>query len=238
MGQAIHYSADGLQLTGYLSEPAAGGPVPGVLVAHEAMGLNDHIRSRADRLAEHGYAAFALDLYGAADLELAEAQPKSAEIMRTPGLLLSRGLAGLNAFLDRPNVDAKRIAAIGFCQGGSTIMELARAGAPFKAVVGFHPGFTRPAGSVQASVSGKVLMMVGDADPVVTADERATFIEEMRSSGADWELHVFGGVGHSYTNPRIDELGYPGFAYSPAADERSWQMMLALLSDVFADERA
>jgi dienelactone hydrolase len=109
--------------------------------------------------------------------------------------------------MNLPAVDT-RLAAIGFCQGGSTVLELARSGAPLLAVIGFHPGFHRPAGSVDARIKAKVLMMSGDADPVVSAEDRSAFIDEMRSIGADWQLHLFGGVGHSYTNTKIGEYGF------------------------------
>jgi dienelactone hydrolase len=234
MLEPIHYTAGELALTGYLAKPRLRGPLPGVLVAHEAIGLNDHIKRRARQLADLGYVAFALDLYGAHDLDLAQAQVKSAEVMRTPGLLLERARAGLNVLEECPLVDRDRLAAVGFCQGGVTIMELARGGAPLKAVVGFHPGFKRPEGSVSGPISAKVLMMVGDQDPVVSEDERAGFVDEMRSTGADWEMHMFGGVGHSFTNPGIDDFGFPGFAYAPHADRRSWQMMAALLEETFS----
>jgi dienelactone hydrolase len=229
----VEYSADGIALTGYFAEPEGAGDAPGILIAHEAMGVNDHVRNRALRLAELGYAAFAMDLYGEADLDLESARLKSAELMRTPGLLLRRARAGLDTFAGLPRVDGKRLAAIGFCQGGSTLLELARSGAPLLAVVGFHPGFHRPPDSKDGAFAGKVLMMCGDADSVVSADDRAGFMDEMRRSGADWRLHLFGGVGHSFTNPGIDEYGFPGFAYDAAADRRSWDMMKSLLAEVF-----
>lgn len=221
-------------LTGYLADGARDSRAPGVLVAHEAIGMNDHVKGRAERLANLGYVALVLDLYGAAELDLPTAQKMSAELMRTPGLLLTRAMAGLEVLARHPGADADRLAAIGFCQGGSTVLELARSGAPLKAVVGFHPGFHRPAGSADAPIAAKVLMMSGDADPVVTEADRASFVEEMRSVNADWQLHVFGGVGHSFTNPGIDAYGFPGFAYDAIADARSWQLMRDLLEEVFA----
>ena len=229
----IQYSAEGVTLTGYLAEPDGTDRVPGVLIAHEAMGIGAHVKGRAEALAELGYAAFAIDLYGAADLPLDEARVRSAELMRTPGLLRSRARAGLDALLQVPRVDPRRIAAIGFCQGGSTVLELARTGAPLLAVVGFHPGFQRPAGSVDSAIGAKVLMICGDADPVVSEEDRAGFVKEMREAKADWQLHLLGGVGHSFTNKAIDDYGFAGFAYDEAADRRSWQLMRSLLAEVF-----
>ena len=229
----VEYACGPTQLRGYSASPRAGG-APLVLLAHEATGLNALIKSRAVALADHGYAAFAIDLYGDEDLPLAEAQARSAEIMRTPGLLRQRALAGLNTALGLPGVDASRCAAVGYCQGGQTVLELARAGAPLAAVIGVHPGFQRPEGSIDGRIGASVLMMTGDEDPVVTGDQRSAFIDEMRSCGADWQLHVFGGVGHSFTNPDIDAFGFPGFRYDETADRRSWGMILALLDEVFA----
>jgi dienelactone hydrolase len=198
------------------------------------MGMNEHVKGRAEALTDLGYMAFAIDLYGAADLSLEDAREKSAELMRTPGLLQRRARAGLDTFMAQPGVDRDRLAAIGFCQGGSTVLELARTDAPRRAIVGFHPGFHRPAGSVDRQITAKVLMMSGDADPVVSEDDRANFRKEMREANADWQLHVFGGVGHSYTNSKIDAYGFPGFAYDSVADRRSWQLMQCLLAEVFA----
>lgn len=229
----IQYEADKTKLTGYLADGCRGKKAPAVLIAHEAIGMNEHIKGRAELLAGLGFVAFALDLYGAANLDLAEAQNRSAELMRTPGLLLCRARAGLDVLLSNPSVDGSQVAAIGFCQGGSTVLELARSGAPLLAVVGFHPGFQRPAGSVNGRIGAKVLMMSGDADPVITESDRVSFVEEMRGAAADWQLHLFGGVGHSYTNPRIDEYGFPGFKYDLVADRRSWQLMRDMLEEVF-----
>lgn len=231
--QMVPYEAGGARLTGYLVDGAKQGGAPGVLVAHEAIGINDHIRRRTQQFAAMGYVALALDLYGMSDLELAEAQTRNTELIRTPGLMLERSAAALRVLASHGSVDPTRIAAVGFCQGGATVMELARSGAAIVAAIGFHPGFKRPAGSKDGPIGAKVLMMTGDRDPVVTDEDRAAFAAEMRAARADWQLHLFGGVGHSYTNQAIDQLGYAGFAYDANADRRSWNMMLDLLSEAF-----
>lgn len=125
------------------------------------------------------------------------------------------------------------MAAIGFCQGGITALELARGGAPLRCAVGFHPGLKRPAGSLGRRIQAKVLMMIGDRDPDAPAEDRAGFAAEMEEAQVDWQLHLFGGVGHAFTNPDTDRLNLPGYGYDPAADERSWTMMLALFDEVF-----
>jgi dienelactone hydrolase len=231
--RAIDYQSDGVRLRGYLANGGEGIDAPGVLVAHEAPGVGDHVKARAERLADLGYVAFALDLYGQEGFPLEESMTRHTELMSAPGLLFKRANAALELLSDQQGVDRDRLAAIGFCQGGVTVLELARGGAPIRCAVGFHPGLMRPAGSLDAPIKAKVLMMVGDRDPVVPSEDRAAFAAEMTAKGADWQLHVFGGVGHTYTNPAIDALGRPGFAYNKLADHRSWAMMLALLDEEF-----
>jgi dienelactone hydrolase len=113
-------------------------------------------------------------------------------------------------------------------------MELARAGAPLRCAIGFHPGLRRPAGSASELITARILMMVGDDDPLVPPDDRAAFLAEMKTAQANWEMHVFGGVAHAYTNPDIDGLGLPGFRYDERATRRSWEMMLRLLEETLA----
>lgn len=231
--RAIVYECDATELTGYFADNAPHIAKPAILVAHEAFGLNDHIRARARRLAEHGYAAFALDMYGAEGLSLPEAVNRHVALMSTPGLVHARASAALRLLTTLPGVDQGQMAAIGFCQGGITALELARGGAPLRCAVGFHPGLMRPAGSLDEPIQGKVLMMVGDQDPDVPAEDRTGFAAEMQRKQVDWQLHLFGAVGHAYTNPDADRLNRPGYGYNPSADKRSWAMMLALFEEVF-----
>lgn len=238
MLQRIDYEADGTPLTGWYAAPPGGAPVPGVLVAHEAPGVGAHVKQAAERLAaEAGYAAFALDLYGGEGFALEEARRLHQEMMETPGLMVRRALAGLAALQAQPRVDRSRLGVVGFCQGGITALELARAGAPIRAAIGFHPGLKRPAGSPEGPIAAKVLMMVGDADPVVPPQDRLAFARDMSAAGADWQLRLYGGVGHSFTNRDVDALGFPGFRYDARASGRSWVAMLALLKEVFDEQR-
>lgn len=231
--RTIVYDCDGTKLTGYFADAAPHVEKPAILVAHEAFGINDNIRARARRLAERGYAALALDMYGVEGLSLPDAVGRHIELMSAPGLMLARATAALEVLAAQPGVDRQRMAAIGFCQGGITALELARSGAPIRCAVGFHPGLMRPAGSVDHPIGAKVLMMIGDQDPDVPAADRAGFAAEMQEKQVDWQLHLFGGVGHAYTNPDIDRLNRPGYGYNPSADQRSWAMMLALFDEVF-----
>jgi dienelactone hydrolase len=229
----IAYEADGLHMTGYFAPAPGGTPAPGILVAHEAPGMGDHVKERAQRLAQKGYAAFALDLYGAEGAAEKDAMAKHTALLAAPGAMRRRALAALDVLMDQKGVDTDRLACIGFCQGGITAMEVARAGAPIKAAVGFHPGLVRPAGSDPAPISAHVLMMCGTADPVAPPEARAAFEEEVTASGADWQMLLFGGVGHAYTNRLADSLGIPGFGYDETADRRSWAAMLNLFEEIF-----
>jgi dienelactone hydrolase len=232
--------AEGLQLAGELANGSKGNRVPGVLVAPEAPGLRgpmgNNIRNRAAQLAAKGYVALGLDMYGK-DIAFDDALKAHAELIGEPGKVLLRARAGLAALAAHPHVDPNRIAAIGFCQGGMTALELARANAPIRVAIGFHPGLTKPAGSSDGgAIATKILMMIGDSDPVVPEADRVAFAAEMRDRQADWQLHVFGGVGHTFTDTRADAVQVPGFGYSASADRRSWSMALSMLEEVFAED--
>jgi dienelactone hydrolase len=236
--EAIVYNCGGMELTGYFAMPASGQPVPGVLVAHDASGVNDHVKSRAVSLAELGYVAFALDLYGVQGFPRDDILGYHTELVETPGLLLKRATAALRTLAAQPLVDGSRLAAIGFCQGGITVLELARADAPILAAIGFHPGYIRPNGSQDGPITSNVLMMSGTEDPYASRDDFAAFSTEMAAKARDWQLHLFGGVGHTFTDPTIDALGLPGMAYDAAADRMSWAMMRSLLEICFEDPSA
>lgn len=228
----IEYQADGARMVGLMATPDGGGSGPAVLVAHEGGGLTDHARGRARRLAQLGYVAFALDYFGGGKpLAMEQAQPKIRAWVADPAGIRARAGAALDLLLAEPGVDAERVAAIGFCFGGATSLELARTGADLKAVVGFHPGLNTTRQSESRNIKGKVLMLVGAEDPIVPPELRLEFERDMNSAGVDWRLVLYGGVAHSFTNPEIDALGYPGFAYAASADRRSWREMLALFEE-------
>ena len=230
----IKYKDDGVALTGILADGSNGKLAPGILIAHEALGVGDLVKQRARMLAERGYIAFALDMYGAPDLPLEEAQRRSRALMADAGVMRRRARAALDVLKARPHCDSSRLAVVGFCLGGIVALELARDEAPIRCAVGFHPGFMRPTGSTTGKLSAIILMMIGDDDPIVPSEDRAAFVREMSEARADWQLHIFGGVGHSYTNKAIDALSYPGFAYDETADRRASAYMHALLDEVFA----
>lgn len=225
------YEVDDVRLTGFLADGTSGFAAPGILVAHEAPGLTAHVKERARMLAERGYIALALDMYGQVDLPIEKAREQSSRLMSDAALMRRRARAALDLLASHAHCDSTKLAAVGFCLGGIVALELARDRAPIRCAVGFHPGLMRPTGSASGPITANVLMMIGDDDPVVPVEDRASFAREMKEAGADWQLHVFGGVGHSYSNREIDARGMPGFAYNARADRRAWQLMLSLFDE-------
>lgn len=235
--EQISYLADGLNMRSELYVGEGGDHRPGVLVFPEAFGLSDHARNRAQRLADMGFVALACDLHGEATLheDLTTAIGLVGGLMADPMKTRARARGGLDALLARPEVDPKRVGAIGFCFGGTMALELARSGADIAAAVGFHSGLktTRPEDA--KNITAKVLACIGADDPAIDAEQRKGFEEELRAGGADWQLHTYGGVVHSFTNKYADKLERPEFArYSATADARSWASMRELFGEVFA----
>jgi dienelactone hydrolase len=236
----IEYHADGARLVGYLAvDESRGGKRPGVLVAPEGGGLVDLTKSIARRLAEAGYAAFAMDYYGDGKplADRNEVMPRITAFMAEPSGLRARAAAALAVLAGQPQTDPTRLAAIGYCFGGTTVLELARGGADLKAVVGFHSGLgtTRPQDA--KAIRAKVLTCIGALDPIIPAEQRLAFEKEMTDGGVDWRMNVYGGAGHSFTNPDVGTLGMPGFAYHAETDRRSWAAMLDLFDEALAEVR-
>jgi dienelactone hydrolase len=230
----IEYQVAGRRMLGhYAVDRDRAGPRPAVLLSHEGNGLDEHVKGRAERLAEVGYAAFALDYHGdGRTLPLDRARQVVGALMADADRTRTLARAGLDVLLGQPEADRSRVAAIGYCFGGSMSLELARSGADVKAIVGFHPALTstRPADS--RNITGSVLMCCGSDDPLVPAEQRAAFESEMHDAGVtDWTMLVFGGAVHSFTNPAADQLGIPALRYDAAADRRSWRAMLDLFEE-------
>jgi dienelactone hydrolase len=234
-GRDIEYQADGVVMRGRMAVPEGEGPFPGVLVAHEANGLDDYQVGRAATLAELGYAAFAFDYHGGGKVftDREEMFARLEELGSDVERIRALANASLAVLLAEPKVDPSRVAAIGFCFGETVVMELARTGADIKAVVGFHPGLNilRPGDS--RHITGSVLMCVGADDPIIPPERRNAFEEEMRSAKVDWRMNLYGGVLHSFTHPRSTTMGIPGLKYDQLAAERSWRAMIDLFNEVF-----
>ena len=233
----ICYGCDGKALTGYLADGSGGKPAPGVLVIHQGGGLTDHTRERARMLSELGYVAFAADLYG----EVAQSREQSMSLLTglagDPELLRRRVEAGLDQLKDQRNVDHSRLAAIGFCFGGWTVLQIAREFAEVACVVAFHPGLAGPLPLPESDsrpVHAKVLVCAGADDPLIPPEARTRLVALLTAANADWQLTVYGGAGHSFTDRTVDAMGIPHFKYHEASDRRSWTAMRALFDETFA----
>ena len=233
--ETVSYEADGLSMKGRLFVGEGEGRRAAVLVFPEAFGLSEHAIGRAERLAEAGYVALACDLHGEGRLidDLPAAIGLIKPLMEQPDRTRDRAGAALKALVARPEVDASRVAAIGFCFGGTMALELARAGADVKAVVGFHSGLgtAAPKGDAKA-IKGRVLVCIGADDPMIDPAQRATFEAEMREAGVDWQMHLYGRTVHSFTNQGAAKRGMPdAIRYSAEADARSWVSMNELFGE-------
>jgi dienelactone hydrolase len=234
----IDYQDGALKMRGLLAyDDAQTGKRPGILVVHEAWGLGEHAMERAKMLAREGYIALAADMYG--DRRLAGDLPQAMELigeLRTdPGKLRQRAKSALAALGAQPNVDASRLAAIGFCFGGTTVLELARCGADVKGVVSFHGGLQTAAPAEPGAVTPKVLVCTGADDPMIPPDQVTAFEEEMRKAGADWQVIAYGNTVHSFTNPDAGKtVKLDGVAYNAQTDKRSWAAMRSFFDEIFA----
>jgi dienelactone hydrolase len=234
----VDYRADTVNLRGYLVERENGnGQRPGVLVFHEGLGLGDFALARARRLAELGCVALAADMFG--DRRQARNVQEVAALVggmrNQPEMLRGRGRAALATLAALPQVDAKRIAAIGFCFGGTVVLELARDGADLKAVVSFHGVLTTSLPAAPGEVKSSVLVLTGVDDPLAPAEQVAAFEEEMRAANVrDWQVISRGNTLHGFTNPAADGSMLRSALYNEQADRRSWTSMRNLLDEVFA----
>ncbi len=230
--EEIAYSADGADMIGYMVTPTGGATGPAVLVSHEGPGHTDHVHIRSRRLAALGYQVFALDYHGGGKaLPMEEARPRIMAWWADPTGIRLRAKAALDILTAQPGVDAARVAAIGYCFGGSTSLELARAGERIAAVVGFHAGLQTSRPQDAANIKGKVLVCIGAADPLVPPEQRTAFEKEMTEAKVDWRMELYGGVGHSFTNPDADSFNMPGIAYDGPTDRRSWRAMIDLFGE-------
>jgi len=205
-----------------------------VLVCHEGPGLDDHAKQRALRLAGLGYVAFALDYHGGGKpVPMDQVMARLGPLMGDPVKTRSLGQAGLEVLLRQPEADPSRVAAIGYCFGGTMSLELARGGADLKAIVGFHSSLapTRPEDA--RNIVGRVLACIGAEDPIIPPEQRLAFEKEMQDAGVDWRMNLYGSAAHSFTNERASALGMPGIAYHQPTDLRSWRAMLDLFDEVF-----
>ena len=230
--EKITYQSGDNSFEGFLAQPE-GDSNPCVLIAHTWAGRDAFVEEKAKLLTELGYAAFAIDMYG--DGKIGTSNEENAGMMQ-PLLddreeLARRALASLDAVSKIDSIDASKIVIMGYCFGGLVAMDLARTGADIKGAVSFHGFLAGPENSTN-EIKAKLLALHGDSDPMVGQDQIESFRQEMTSKKVDWQLHVFGGAMHSFTNPEANDPDF-GAVYSKNADERSWKIFTDLLTELF-----
>ena len=230
--EKITYQSGDNSFEGFLAQPERDSN-PCVLIAHTWAGRDAFVEEKAKLLTELGYAAFAIDMYG--DGKIGTSNEENAGMMQ-PLLddreeLARRALASLDAISKIDSIDASKIVIMGYCFGGLVAMDLARTGADIKGAVSFHGFLAGPENSTN-EIKAKLLALHGDLDPMVGQDQIESFRQEMTSKKVDWQLHVFGGAMHSFTNPEANDPDF-GAVYSKNADERSWKIFTDLLKELF-----
>lgn len=232
----IQYTAqDGSQLIGYFAAPESDTPVPGVIVAPEWWGRNDYTEQRARELAEHGYAALAIDMYG--DKKVTTASNQAYEwMMQTfedPDTIVNRATAALNTLAAQDEVDADKLAAIGFCYGGKVALDLARSNASLQAVVTFHANLSPKAPAQEGQVQAEILVLHGEQDSMVSLDDVESFRKEMQAANVKYDVIIFKDAKHGFSNPLADERAKANgvdLGYNAEAEKQSLEAMYALLA--------
>lgn len=234
--KVVEYKHGDAVLEGYLAwDDAIKGKRPGVLVVHEWTGLGSYARMRAEKLAGLGYVAFAIDMYGKGVRPKTpqEAGAQAGIYKSDRQLMRARALAGLNVLLGNEMCDTKRVAAIGYCFGGTTVLEIARSGADIAGVASFHGALDTPNPGDAKNIKCKVLALHGGDDPYVPRKDVEAFEDEMRAGGVDWQLSVYAGAVHAFTNPEAGDDNSKGAAYNAKADRRSWDAMKLFFAEIF-----
>lgn len=235
--KTIEYKQGDAVLEGALSyDDAVKGKRPGVIVVHDWMGMGAFPREKAEDLARMGYIALAADIYGKGvrPKDMKEASEQAGKYKAGDrALLRARARAALDTLLAQPQTDAARVAAIGFCFGGTTALELARSGAPLLGVVSFHGGLDTPKPEDAKNIKAKVVALHGADDPYVPAEQVAGFEKEMRDGGVDWTLVKYSGAVHAFMIPSAGDDNSKGAAYNPRAARRAWRAMSDFFAEIF-----
>ncbi|MDD5304527.1 MAG: dienelactone hydrolase family protein [Elusimicrobia bacterium] len=236
--KVVDYKDGDVVLQGYAAwEDGFRDSRPGILVVHEWWGHGPYARRRAEQLAKLGFTAFAVDMYGkgvyAKDHE--EAGKLAGAFFADRSLMRRRALAGLEQLKKLPFVDQKNLGAIGYCFGGTTVLELARAGTDLKGVVSFHGNLATPTPATEKPKAA--ILVLHGADDGFTNPGVPGFLEEMRKVKADWQFVQYGGAVHSFTVPEAGTDTAKGMAYNKEADVRSWQAMHSFFDELFSEKR-
>jgi dienelactone hydrolase len=234
--KSVEYKEGGTVLEGLsVYDDSVQGKRPAVLVVHQWKGLGDYEKKRSEMLARLGYNVLAADIYGKgvrpATMQAAGAE--AGKYKNDRALLRARVRAGLDVLLNHALTDRTRVAAIGYCFGGTSVLELARSGADIAGVVSFHGGLSSPTPGDARNIKAKVLALHGADDPNVPPKEVAAFEEEMRQGRVDWQLVAYGGTVHSFTDWNAGNDNSKGVAYNERADHRSWEAMKQFFSELF-----
>ena len=226
-----YQGADDERYVGYLARPAQPNGA-GILIAHGAPGISAHERRVAERLANLGYVALAADYHGAGETIASErVRTRVTTLLQDSTGLRAAMQAGLAALRLQPGVDAGRIAVIGYCMGGAAALELAYTGADAQAFIGFHATLPEHAPKAYRAIKGKVLILHGAGDPLVSDAERAAFEKNMNAAGVDWRMVLYGGAVHAFTMENAAAMNRAGIAYHKLTDARSWRAMLDLFGE-------
>jgi dienelactone hydrolase len=235
--ETLEYKDGDLNLRGYYAyDDQKAGKRPGILVMPEAFGLGANAKGRVERLSQLGYAALGGDPYGdGRELnDLGEAVKVATALMSDPVKFRQRARVALDKLASLPQVDSSRLAAIGYCMGGTFSLELARDGAPLRGVVSFHGGLGTQRPAEPGAVKAKILVLTGADDPFVPPDQVNAAAAEFTKSKADWQILSYGGAKHSFTNPDAAKIGNPALEYNKSVDERSWIAMKSFFEEIFA----
>ena len=231
----IQYNAaDGQRLVGYFAAPSSQTPHAGIIVAPEWWGRNEYTEQRARELAEHGYAALAIDMYGDKNVttDAKQAYEWMMQTFADADTIVNRAKAGLDTLAAQPEVNADQLAAIGFCYGGKVVLDLARSGAPLKAVATFHATLAPKAPAIEGQIQGEILVLHGELDSMVTLDDVASFREEMHAAKVDHEVIIFEDAKHGFSNPLADERAKANgvdLGYNSEAERQGLDAMYDLL---------
>ena len=234
--RVVPYSYGETSFEGYVAwDDSVKGKRPGILVVHEWWGHNEYARSRAEQLATLGYVAFAVDMYGKGKVTTHPEKASEWAKLTTDniGEWFGRAEAGLKLLQNDPNVDPTRLAAIGYCFGGATVMQLVYGGAPVKGVVSFHGSLPLPPPAKIIPHSAKVFIAHGASDPFLTADHIGQFKTALDKAEIDWQMVWYSGAQHSFTNPSADQYGLKGAKYHRESDQRSWMHMKQFFDQLF-----
>lgn len=234
--EPVEYKQGDTVLDGYIAyDAAAKGVRPGVVIVHDWMGVSDYVKMRAEQVVKLGYVAFVADIYGKGvrPRNSQEASQQAGKYRADRPLLRLRAQAALDELKKRDFVDQKRLAAIGYCFGGGTVLELARSGAPLVGAISFHGNLDTPNPDDAKNIKGKVLVMHGGDDPFVPAKDVQAFQDEMKNAKVDWEFVAYGGAVHAFTQKGAGNDPSKGAAYNESADRRSFARMSAFFAEIF-----